>query len=133
MYVYVCIYKNKLKTKSRSLMDRRLRRNVVSSGDGDGGGKPIKTGELEVKLEKPTKTTKQEEKLETKKKPSGETTISKPMSTKSEQKQQQQQEPQQSSAFSSFFFSMLPKDILGVPVDEIKKDLIDGRSQIKSL
>lgn len=33
----------------------------------------------------------------------------------------------------SFFYSMLPKDILGVSVEEIRKDLVDGHTQIRSL
>jgi hypothetical protein len=33
----------------------------------------------------------------------------------------------------SYFYSILPKQILGVPVDVIKDDLNDGRSQIASL
>ena len=38
-----------------------------------------------------------------------------------------------SSSPFSFFYSIMPKEILGVPVVEIKKDLVDGRSQISSL
>ena len=33
----------------------------------------------------------------------------------------------------SYFFSMMPNEILGVQVTEIKKDLHEGRSQISSL
>lgn len=38
-----------------------------------------------------------------------------------------------STGLSSFFYSILPKEILGVPVNEIKKDLNEGKSQISSL
>lgn len=34
---------------------------------------------------------------------------------------------------TSFFSSFMPKEILGVPVQEIKKDINEGRSQISSL
>lgn len=37
------------------------------------------------------------------------------------------------STISSFFYSLIPKDILGIPVNEIKKDIIDSRSQLSSL
>jgi hypothetical protein len=41
--------------------------------------------------------------------------------------------PKMASSTFSYFYSILPKDILGVPVNEIKKDIADGQSQIKSL
>jgi hypothetical protein len=37
------------------------------------------------------------------------------------------------SMVTSFFYSIIPKDILGIPVNEIKKDLNEGKSQISSL
>lgn len=37
------------------------------------------------------------------------------------------------TGISTFFSSFLPKEILGVPVQEIKKDINEGRSQISSL
>lgn len=33
----------------------------------------------------------------------------------------------------SFLYSFMPEQILGVPVDEIKKDIVEGKTQIASL
>jgi hypothetical protein len=40
--------------------------------------------------------------------------------------------PNDPSPFS-FFYSFVPKEILGVPLNEIKKDLKEGSSQISTL
>jgi hypothetical protein len=42
-------------------------------------------------------------------------------------------EPTTDSSPFSFFYSIIPKDILGVPVTEIRKDLADSHTQITSL
>lgn len=39
----------------------------------------------------------------------------------------------ETGGISSFFYSIIPKEILGVPVQEIKKDINEGRSQISTL
>jgi hypothetical protein len=41
-------------------------------------------------------------------------------------------EATKSSAYS-FLYSFMPEQILGVPVQEIKKDIVEGKSQIASL
>ena len=43
-----------------------------------------------------------------------------------------EQNESKSSTFS-FFYNMMPKDILGVPLNEIKRDLKDSTSQLSSL
>lgn len=87
--------------------------------NGDG-----KTGELATKEEKTIESKKKRNEIK-KEEPKEQEQRSKEI--------RQEDEQQKPNAFSSFFYSMIPKDILGVPVDEIKKDLIDGQSQIKSL
>ena len=41
-------------------------------------------------------------------------------------------EANKSSGYS-FLYSFMPEQILGVPVEEIKKDIVEGKSQITSL